>query len=86
MESRNPFAVPSMVEFALSELIGQAIELYLVKGVKLTGTLLAYDHVSLLLGWKYSRQIVMRHAISTISLGAPPQTNNRERGQEERES
>ena len=86
MEAENPFAVQSMVDIELSERVGRPIQVYLLKGVMLTGTLLAYDHVSLILGREGCRHVVMRHAISTISLGASPAARKCERGEEEQRS
>lgn len=63
----NPMEVPPLSWRFLGEHLHQPIEVYLLTGVRLVGTLLTFDQSGLLLGRRHTPQLVMWHAVSTVS-------------------
>ena len=49
---------------------GQGVQLYLVNGVALSGTLVAHDNYCLVLAAEHGLQLVFKHAVSTVSDGS----------------
>ena len=48
-----------------------SVSLYLVSGIKLQGTIIAFDHHTLLVSGGPLKQVVYKHAISTIVPARP---------------
>ncbi len=70
---------PGMLQdSALEQLLGTLVTVYLISGIRLTGTLKQHDSFTLLLQG-VDEVLVFKHAISTVVPGAPDLSVRRER-------